>query len=127
LSDGLPQRTAFSLHSRIKSFTFAFRGIGYLARSEHNAWLHLAATVVAFGLGAALRLSVEEWRWIGLAIALVWMAEAFNTAIERVCDVVSPEFDERIGRAKDVAAGGVLIVALFALLVGISVFVPHLT
>jgi diacylglycerol kinase (ATP) len=122
----LSERSPFSAHARLKSFVYAFRGIAYLVRSEYNAWLHLVATIAAIGAGLALRLSAEDWRWIGLAIALVWMAEAFNTSIERLCDVVGPEFDERIGHAKDVAAGGVLIVAIFALAIGIAVFLPRL-
>ena len=124
MSDG--PRTPFSLHARSRSFLFAFRGIAYLARSEHNAWIHLAATVVAVVVGVVLKISAGDWRWIALAIAIVWLAEAFNTAIERLCDVVSPEFDVRIGHAKDVAAGGVLIAALAAAVIGAATFLPYL-
>jgi diacylglycerol kinase (ATP) len=122
---GAEPRTQFSLHARSRSFLFAFRGIAYLARSEHNAWIHLAATVCAIALGLLLRISANDWRWIAAAIAIVWLAEAFNTVIERLCDVVSPDFDQRIGQAKDVAAGGVLIAALAAALIGTLTFLPY--
>ncbi|CAM3264799.1 Diacylglycerol kinase [Sphingomonas antarctica] len=119
-------RTPFSLHARSRSFFFAFRGIAYLARSEHNAWIHLAASVAAIALGGSLKISANDWRWIALAITLVWLAEALNTAIERLCDVVNPNFDQRIGHAKDVAAGGVLIAAIGAAAIGAVTFLPYL-
>jgi diacylglycerol kinase (ATP) len=97
-----------------------------LLRSEHNAWIHLAATILAIVLGLAFGIGREEWVAIVLAIALVWTAEAVNTAIEALCDVVSPDHDPRIKRAKDVAAGAVLFSAFGALGVGLLVFLPRL-
>ena len=78
-------------------------------------------------LAAAIyfRLSAEEWRWIILAIALVWLAEALNTAIERLADAVTLEPNANIGYAKDVAAGAVLAAAIFALVMGLTIFIPH--
>jgi len=72
------------------------------------------------------RLSAEEWRWIVLAIALVWLAEALNTAIERLADAVTLEPNENIGLAKDVAAGAVLVAALFAVVIGTTIFLPYI-
>ena len=77
-------------------------------------------------LSVLLQLSTDDWRWIILAIAIVWVAEAFNTAIERLCDAVTVERDENIGYAKDVAAGGVLMAAIAAALIGLTIFAPKL-
>jgi diacylglycerol kinase (ATP) len=73
------------------------------------------------------RLTPDEWRWIVLAIALVWLAEAFNTAIERLSDAVTLERNENIGYAKDVAAGAVLAAAAFATIIGLTIFLPHIS
>jgi diacylglycerol kinase (ATP) len=111
---------------RWRSVVCAARGVRLLLRREPNARIHAVATgSVAIG-GFAMRLSVDEWRWLILACALVWTAEAFNTAVERLCDRVCPDQDALMGAAKDVAAGGVLIAAAAALLLGLTVFLPHL-
>ncbi len=116
----------FSIARRLHSFRHAFRGVRYLAVSQHNAWIHSAATVVVLALGVALKVSRSDWCWITVAIALVWMAEAFNTAIEVLADEVSQKHRLRIGRAKDVAAGGVLLAAMGAAIIGAMVLIPHL-
>jgi diacylglycerol kinase (ATP) len=117
---------SFSIGSRIDSFGHAFRGIGSLLVSERNAWIHVLATLVVVVAGLVLGIDRDEWWAVMLAIGLVWSAEAFNTAIEGLCDVVSPEDDPRIKRVKDMAAGGVLLAALAALGVGMLVFVPRI-
>lgn len=75
---------------------------------------------------AYFRLTLDEWRWIILAIALVWIAEAFNTSIERLSDAVTVERNENIGYAKDVAAGAVLAASIFAVIIGLTIFVPRI-
>ena len=79
-------------------------------------------------LAAAIffRLTADEWRWIILAIALVWLAEALNTAIERLADAVTLEPNDNIGIAKDVAAGAVLAAAAFSVVIGLTIFLPRL-
>jgi diacylglycerol kinase len=119
-------RRSFSVAARIESFRHAFRGIASLLRSEHNAWLHCLATLLAIVLGLVFGISREEWLAIVLAIVLVWTAEAINTAIEALCDVVSPERDPRIKKTKDIAAGAVLFSAFGALGVGLLIFAPRL-
>jgi diacylglycerol kinase (ATP) len=99
----------FSLRARAQSFVDAGRGIALLLANEPNARLHAAAAIAVVGLGAWLGLSRAEWCWIALAIALVWVAEGLNSALESLADAVHPERDPRIGRAKDVAAGAVLV------------------
>lgn len=73
-----------------------------------------------------MRLSFYDWRWIVLAIGIVWVAELVNTAFEHLCDVVQPEFHVSVKTAKDVAAGAVLVAAVAALLIGLLVFLPYL-
>ena len=117
---------AFSIHSRIKSFAFAIAGLQYLVRFEHNARVHLAATLAAVAGSTILGISLSDWRWIILAIALVWIAEALNTAIEALCDLVSPGFNDAIRIAKDVSAGGVLVASIAAFLIGLATILPYL-
>jgi diacylglycerol kinase (ATP) len=97
-----------------------------LLASQHNAWVHLVATVAVVVAGLFFRLQAGEWCWITLAIMAVWTAEALNTAFELLTDVASPEFHPLAGKAKDVAAGAVLISATGAVIVGVLVFGPKL-
>lgn len=115
-----------SLKARIRSIGYAAQGIATLLRTEPNARLHLGATLAVVATGLWLHVAAVDWRWLGLAVALVWMAEALNTAIEGLCDLVHPGFHPQIKRIKDVAAGGVLIAALGAVWIGGSVFLPYL-
>ena len=96
-----------------------------LLQSQHNARIHAAATVLVVATGVLARLSAIEWALIALAIAGVWTAEALNTTIEFLTDLVSPEFHPLAGKVKDVAAGGVLAAAIGATVVGGFVFGPH--
>jgi diacylglycerol kinase (ATP) len=116
----------FSLRRRIRSFAYAFRGVRVLVRTQHNAWLHAAATACVISLGWRCALSRSEWFAVILAIGLVWAAEALNTAVEYLADELSMEQREGIRNAKDLAAGGVLLAAVAAAVVGAVVFVPHL-
>ncbi len=116
----------FSISARLKSFTYAFAGLAFMLRTQHNAWLHLAATVVVVALGFYLRVDADAWRWLIVAMALVWVAEAMNTAFEHLCDVVSPEFHPSVKRSKDIAAGAVLICAIAAVLLGATTLWPYI-
>ncbi len=111
---------------RIKSFGYAFCGVRQLIRTEANARIHLVATVGVVGVGLSLGLSRYEWIAIVLCIGGVWAAEAFNTALEALTDLASPQYHELARRAKDVAAAGVLYMAIAATIVGLLVFMPHL-
>jgi diacylglycerol kinase (ATP) len=115
----------FSCRGRIRSVICALRGVWVMLATQHNAWIHAAATVVVTTAGFCFGVTAAEWCWLVLAIMVVWMAEALNTALELLCDVASPEFHPLIGRAKDVAAGGVLIAAVGAVFIGVLVFGPH--
>jgi diacylglycerol kinase (ATP) len=119
-------KQGFSLAARAESFRHAFRGVGSVLASQHNAWIHLLATVGVCGAGLVFGISRLEWCAIVLAIVTVWMAEALNTAFELLCDVASPEFHPLVQKGKDAAAGAVLLSAVGAAVVGLLVFVPYL-
>ncbi len=113
-----------SLHPnvRIQSFRYAFRGIIEMLRTEFNARVHAAATIAVVALGLAAGIERLEWLAITVSITLVWCAEGLNTAFEALCDVASPEFHPKVERAKDIAAGAVLITAAGAIVVFLLVF-----
>ncbi len=110
----------------IRSFGFAFAGIGAMLRTQRNAQIHTAATVVVALAGLFLGASLGEWIALSLSIALVLALEALNTALEAVVDLVSPQPHPLAKKAKDVAAGAVLIGAVGAALVGCLIFLPKL-
>lgn len=116
----------FSIPARIKSFSFAINGIKLFFKSQHNAWIHAVATVMVISSGYVLDASTTEWCFLLFAIGFVFTAEAFNTAIEYLTDLVSPEYNETAGRVKDVAAGAVLIASVTALIIGCIIFLPKL-
>ena len=110
---------------RVASFGHAGRGVWSALRSEVHLRFHAVATVVVIGLGFYSGLSRLEWALVALAVASVWAAELMNTAIEALTDLASPAYHPLAGKAKDVAAGAVLLAALGALVVGALVFIPH--
>jgi len=115
----------FQFTGRVRSFRYAIAGIVRMLRCQHNAWLHLGLTIVAVGAGFFFDLSSRDWCWIILAIAIVWTAEALNTAFEFLADAASPEFHPLVRDAKDVAAGAVLITAIAAAIIAVIIFWPH--
>ena len=82
--------------------------------------------LVMAALGFWLGIAPDDWRWIVLAIAFVWVAEIVNTAFEHLCNVVQPDFHVSVKAAKDVAAGAVLVAAMAAAVIGGLVFLPYL-
>jgi diacylglycerol kinase (ATP) len=109
---------------RLESFGFAFKGIATLIRTQENAQIHLFAVFIATILGFLLKISTSEWCFIIFAFSMVLAAEAFNTAIEFIVDLVSPNYHPLAGKAKDVAAAAVLFVAFSAAIVGMIIFLP---
>jgi len=116
----------FTFSGRLRSIRLAGRGIALMLRTQHNAWVHALATIAVIAAGLLWRVSAAEWCWLVLAIVAVWTAEALNTALELLADVASPGFHPLVEKAKDVAAGAVLISALGAVAIGILVLGPHL-
>ena len=118
---------AFNIKKLVGSFIYAGRGIYQLVRREQNARIHLLATVAVIIAGLFAGLNRYEWLGISIAVGMVWCAEAVNTAIEKLVDMVSPEHRPQAGLVKDVAAGGVLICAIMAIIIALLVFFPHLS
>jgi diacylglycerol kinase (ATP) len=117
----------FSMTNRLKSFAYAINGLKFVLKTQHNACLHLAISVVVISAAFLLNVSANDWRWLIVAITLVWFAETINTAFEFVCDVVSPELHQSVQKAKDIAAGAVLLCAIGAAILGLTVFLPYLS
>jgi diacylglycerol kinase (ATP) len=115
----------FSVSGRIQSVKCAVRGIALMLRSQHNAWLHAVASAAVLIAGGLFRVSAGQWCWLVLAIMAVWTAEALNTALELLADVASPEFHPLVERAKDIAAGAVLISAIGSVVIGLLVLGPY--
>ena len=113
------------LSARLRSLGHAFRGLKVLLQTQQNARIHAAATVLVLAAGALLRISPAEWALIAIAVVGVWATEALNTSIEFLVDLASPDLHPLAAKAKDVAAGAVLVAAIGSLVVGVLVFGPY--
>jgi len=116
----------FSLAGRMQSFRHAIHGIILMLKSQHNAWLHATASLLVLGIAAFFRISPIEWCWMVVAIMTVWTAEALNTALEFLADVATAEFHPLVKKAKDVAAGAVLISATGSVVIALLILGPHI-
>lgn len=112
--------------SRIASFGHAFRGWGYVLKTQHNAWIHSLMAVVVLVLGLWLKLPTQDWAILIITVTMVFMAEFINTAIEAVVDLASPVHHPLAKAGKDVGAAAVLIAALAAILIGLLILGPPL-
>ncbi|WP_420150677.1 diacylglycerol kinase family protein [Spirosoma sp.] len=110
----------------IRSFRFAGQGIVDLFRFENNAKVHLLFASAVIVVGFYFQLNRTEWAIILTQIGLVWAAEAFNTAIEKLCDFVSPGIHPQIKEIKDLSSGAVLLVTIIAVIVGFIILGSHL-
>jgi diacylglycerol kinase (ATP) len=115
----------FQFTGWIRSFKFAFVGIGTMLKSQQNAWVHALATVAVVVAGFLFGVSAAEWCWLVLAMMTVWTAESLNTAFEFLADVASPKFHPLVKKSKDVAAGAVLLSAIGSVVIGLLVLGPH--
>jgi diacylglycerol kinase len=120
------ERTKFSFHSRLKSFKFALSGLRELLIREHNARIHLAATVGVIVAGFVFRVSTTQAAVLAVVTGGVWITEILNTVVERVMDFVYPEDHPEIKYIKDLAAGAVLAAAFTAVVAGLLIFIPKL-
>ncbi|MFZ5940195.1 MAG: diacylglycerol kinase family protein [Bacteroidota bacterium] len=116
----------FRLRDRIKSFRYAFNGLHTLFTEEPNALIHLLAAAVVVTAGLLFRVSAVEWLALSFAIGFVFVTEILNSSMERLADLYSTQKDERIRKIKDLAAAGVLVSAVTAVIIGLLVFIPHL-
>jgi len=112
------------MKKRIQSFGYAIKGIRHVFGTEVNMKIHIAISVLVILCGIAFSISLTEWIFCLLCIGLVVAAEMMNTAIENVVDLASPEQNPLAGKAKDIAAGAVLVCAIISVFIGLLIFIP---
>ena len=117
----------YDFKKQLHSFRYAWQGLRCCIGKEQNLSFHLIATALVIVAGFSLGITRAEWIAITLCIGMVIAAELFNSAIERLVDLVSPQRHPLAGQIKDIAAGSVLICALAAMVVGLIIFIPYLT
>ena len=110
----------------VKSFGYAFSGLGYAFKSQFNFKVHVLILGLVVIAGCWLKLSTEEWLWVAVAAGIVLIVELLNTAIEVLVDLVSPAIHPKAKIIKDVAAAAVLLAAVTAVLIGLLIFVPKI-
>jgi diacylglycerol kinase len=115
-----------SLKKRIKSFTYAFKGFRLMLNHQPNFFIQIGITIFVLLLSYFFELTRDEFLWIIVAIGIVLSAEIFNTAIEKLTDLVQPESDPKAGQIKDLSAAAVLLLSITALVIGLIIFIPHL-
>jgi diacylglycerol kinase len=123
---GKTNGNGFNLRERVRSFANAFSGIGSMVKTEYNFRIHIVILLLVVLSGFLLRISSAEWIMIVIVSGIVLSAECFNTAIEYLSDIVSPGYSEKIKIVKDVAAAGVLLSAISAIITGLLIFVPRI-
>lgn len=106
------------------AFRYAFEGILHVFRTQPHAWAHAAVSISVIGLGLWLGLGRMEWAILIAMMAVVWAAEFVNTAVEATIDLITSEYHPLAKIAKDVAAGGVLVSAILAVIVGLLILGP---
>ena len=109
---------------RVKSLKYAFKGLWLLLSTEHSIMVQTAIAILVTLLGWWLDISGTEWILQILAIGLVLVAESLNTAIEKICDFIHPDYNERIGFIKDISAGAVTFAAITAIIIGLIIYLP---
>ena len=114
------------MKKRILSFKFAFKGVFLLFKEQPNAWIHMVAAIGVVVAGLIFKLSTTEWLLIVFAIGFVFSAELFNSAIEEMVNLVSPDFNKKAGKIKDLAAAAVLISSVTAAIIGLIIFIPKI-
>lgn len=117
----------YDLKKQLRSFSYAWQGIRCCIGKEQNLSFHLIATAITVIAGFLLGINRMEWMMVILCIGVVIAAELFNTAIEALVDLVSPQWHPLAGKVKDIAAGAVLVCAATAAMIGLIIFVPYLT
>ena len=120
------QEKRFTVIARAKSFSHAFRGIYIIIKSTPNFWIHMIASIFVVFLSFFFKISATEWCLAILAIGIVFISEAFNTAIEIDINLTSPNFHPYAKDTKDVAAGAVLLSAITAIIIGAIIFIPKI-
>jgi len=120
------EQQKISISKQIKGFGYAFAGIEKFILSERNALIHLAATIIVFICAMIFGVTIGEGIALTVAVGLVWMAEMFNTCIEKAMNFISTEEHPEIAFIKDVAAGAVLVASATAFVIGLLIFIPKI-
>jgi len=115
------------LQGRIKSVKYALKGIWLLLTTEHSSMIQFWIAIIMTIVGFIMQLSTTEWILQVLAIGLVMVAEAVNTAIEKLADYVQPSYDKKIGSIKDIAAAAPAIAAIIAVIIGLLIYLPKIS
>jgi diacylglycerol kinase len=114
-------------NSRLKAFGNAFSGWWFVIRTQRNAWIHMVVSIAVILMSFVLHIGASDWALILFAIALVWIAEFLNTALEAVVDLASNHQQHELARVgKDVGAAAVLIAAVTSVIIGLLVLGPPL-
>lgn len=113
-------------HGFLASFQYSFRGIFAVLQKERNMRIHFLAALLVTAFGFLLSISVTEWLICIIFFALVMSAEALNTSVETICDLLTTEPNPKIKLAKDAAAGAVLLCAVMAAIAGLLIFLPKI-
>ena len=112
------------LVDRFKSVKYALKGLWMLLKSENSIKLQFCIGIALTFLGFSMNISISEWTAQFLAIGLVMVAEGLNTSVEKIANFIHPEYHEKIGEIKDIAAGAVAIAALISFVIGFLIYVP---
>lgn len=110
----------------IESMKYAWNGVKEFVAQEPNARIHLVATTILCGAIVYFKIRGVELLALIIVTGFVWVAEAFNTAVEAIMDFISPEYHPRVGLIKDISAGAVLLAVFTALIIAAIVFFPKL-
>ena len=116
-----------SAKSRFSSFKYALEGLFTLFKSEPNALIHLLAVIIVVFMGLFFEITKQEWIVVLLLFALVFISELFNSAIEYLSDIISPDYHPLIKKIKDMSAAAVLISASISFIIGLIIFFPKIS
>jgi diacylglycerol kinase (ATP) len=113
------------INGRLKSVTFAVKGAIKLITTEHSVMVQFSLGILMTILGFYFNITKTEWLFQTFAIGLVLSIEGLNTAVEKIADFIHPNYHERIGFIKDIAAGSVMFAAMTAIIIGLIIYVPY--
>ncbi|RTY94501.1 diacylglycerol kinase family protein [Flavobacterium sp. GSP27] len=118
------QKDTTFITGRLKSVTYAFKGALKLIRTEHSIMIQVSIAILLTIAGFYFSITKTEWLFQTLAIGLILSIEGLNTAVEKVADFIHPNYNEKIGFIKDIAAGAVFFAALTAITIGLIIYTP---
>ena len=110
--------------NRIKAFKYAGKGFWILFTSEKSIIAQVIIAIIVTIIGFIMNISATEWMFQVLAIGLILVAESLNTGIEKLADFVHPDYHKQIGRIKDISAGAAFFAAIFAVIIGLIIYIP---